>query len=146
MVPCALGPAAACGWSLELIYRWHRAALVAAYEDPAEYVRPRREARADARPTERSHAAIPVAVLVVGVGLYFGEYSLLVPALLGFILLVSGTSFLSSRLNPLSVHFYLTRKPSWAAIGVVFLGALVLLAEAYELWLHGGAARLLPHL
>ena len=111
-------------------------------EDPAwEEARP---ARRPARPAERSNAAIPVAVVVVGVGLYLGTYSILVPAALGFVLLVSGTSFMSSRLNPLSAHFYLTRKPSWAAIGVVFLGALALLGEAYELWLRGGAARLLP--
>jgi hypothetical protein len=117
------------------------------YRDlPREYRRPARTGRLEAKPAERSHAAIPVAVAVVGAGLYFGTYSLLVPAALGFVLLVSGTSFLSSRLNPLSAHFYLSRKPSWAAIGVVVLGALALLAEAYELWLHGGAARLLPHL
>lgn len=109
----------------------------AAWEEP-------RSARAPARPAERSNAAIPVAVVVVGVGLYLGTYSVLVPAVLGFVLLVSGTSFLSSRLNPLSAHFYLSRKPSWAAIGVVLLGALTLLGEAYELWLRGGAARLLP--
>jgi hypothetical protein len=103
-----------------------------------------RAPRAEERVVERSHAAIPVAVVVVGVGLYFASYSLVVPALLGLVLLASGTSFLSSRLNPLSAHFYLDRKPSWAAIGVVFLGALALLGEAYELWLHGGAARLWP--
>jgi Ca2+/Na+ antiporter len=84
--------------------------------------------------------------VVVGIGLYFSTYSLIVPAVLGLLLLVSGTSFLSSRLNPLSAHFYLSRKPSWAAIGVVFLGALALLGEAYELWLREGAGKLLPHL
>ena len=104
------------------------------------------EEELERRPVERSHAAIPVALVVVGLGLYFGSYSLIVPALLGLLLLVSGGSFLSSRLNPLSPHFYLTRKPSWAAVGVVWLGALALLAEAYELWLRGGASRLLPHL
>ena len=108
--------------------------------------RPVRHEQLEARPAERSNAAIPVAVVVVVAGLYFGTYSLIVPGLLGLLLFVSGTSFLSSRLNPLSTHFYLTRKPSWAAIGVVFLGALVLFAEAYELWLQGGAARFLPHL
>jgi hypothetical protein len=96
------------------------------------------------RPVERSNAAIPVAVVLVGVGLYFGSYSLIVPAVLGLVLLGSGLSFLSSRLNPLSVHFYLTRKPSWAAIGIVFLGGVGLLAEAYELWIRGGAGHLLP--
>jgi len=119
---------------------------VAGYRDlPPEYRRPARRDRLEAKTAERSNAAIPVAVVVVGIGLYFGTYSLIVPAVLGFVLLVSGTSFLSSRLNPLSVHFYLTRKPSWAAIAVVFLGALALFAETYELWLHGGAAGLLRH-
>jgi hypothetical protein len=120
---------------------------VAEYRDaPQAYRRPVRPDPVEARPRERSHAAIPVAVVVVGVGLYFATYSIVIPALLGLLLFVSGTSFLSSRLNPLSTHFYLTRKPSWLAIGVVFLGALVLFAEAYELWLAGGASRLLPHL
>jgi hypothetical protein len=101
-----------------------------------------RPARSERKVVERSHAAIPVAVVLVGVGLYFGTYSLAVPAVLGFVLLVSGTSLLSSRLNPLSAHYYLTRKPSWAAIGIVFLGALTLLVEAYALWVHGGVALL----
>lgn len=82
----------------------------------------------------------------MAVGLYFARYSLIVPGALGLLLLFSGMSFLSSRLNPLSVHFYLSRKPSWTAISVVFLGALLLLGEAYELWVHGGAAGLLPRL
>jgi hypothetical protein len=115
-------------------------------ELPRPYQRPVRSGRLEERPAERSHAAIPVAVAVVLVGLYLGTYSLLLPGVLGLALLLAGVSFVSSRINPLSVHFYLTRKPSWAAVGVVWLGALVLLAEAYELWLHGGAARLLPHL
>jgi hypothetical protein len=116
-------------------------------EYPEPYRRPVRS-RTAREPLEnrRSHAAIPVAVVLVGLGLYFGADSLVVPALLGLVLLLSGLSFLSTRLNPLSPHFYLTRKPSWAAIGVVFLGAATLLAEAWELWVTGGAARLLPHL
>lgn len=93
----------------------------------------------------RSHAAIPVAVVVVLAGLYFGRFSLLITALLGLVLLYSGGSFLSSRLNPLSPHFYLTRKPSWAAVGVVFLGALALLGAAYAMWMHG-LAPVYPHL
>ena len=120
---------------------------MAGYRDASrEYRRPPRPDRLEARPAERSNAAIPVAVVVVVVGLYLGTYSLLIPGLLGLVLLVSGTSFLSSRLNPLSVHFYLSRKPSWAAVAVVFLGAAALFGEAYELWLHGGPLRLLPHL
>lgn len=105
----------------------------------------RAPARPETRTAERSHAAIPVAVTVVAVGLFAGIYSLLVPAAFGLVLLMAGLSFVSSRLNPLSVHFYLTRKPSWAAIGVVLLGALALLGEAYELWLRGGVTSLFPH-
>ena len=103
------------------------------------YGRPAREPAPRAAEAERrrSHAAIPVAVVVVGVGLYLARFSILFPGLLGVALLYSGGSFLSTRLNPLSATFYLTRKPSWAAIGVVFLGALVLLAAAYELWARG---------
>jgi len=116
-----------------------------------EYPRPYRRpspSRTAREPAEdrRSHAAIPVAIVLVALGLYFAPDSLLVPALLGGALLLSGLSFLSTRLNPLSPHFYLTRKPSWAAIGVVFLGAALLLAEAWALWTAGGPARLLPHL
>jgi len=87
--------------------------------------------------SRRSNAAIPAAIAVVAFGVYFGRFSILITALLGIALLYSGGSFLSARLNPLSPHFYLTRKPSWAAIGVVFLGALALLAGAYAMWLHG---------
>jgi len=92
--------------------------------------RPRRAAEVESR---RSNAAIPVAIVLAGVGLYFGQYSLLVPGLLGLVLFASGASFLSTRLNPLSPTFYLTRKPSWLAVGVVFLGALVLFADTYVL-------------
>ncbi len=117
-------------------------------DGPPVYRRPLppRADRAEARGTERSHAAIPIAVILVGIGLYFASTSVLIPAFLGFVLLLSGLSFLSTRLNPLSPHFYLTRKPSWAAVGVVFLGALALLAEAYAVWARGGVAQLVPHL
>jgi len=93
----------------------------------------------------RSHAAIPVAVVLVVVGLYLSRYSLLLTGLLGIVLFLSGTSFLSTRLNPLSPHFYLTRKPSWLAIGVVFLCAFGLLYATYELFIHG-LAPLFPSL
>jgi len=101
------------------------------------------------RPVElesrRSNAAIPVAVAVVLAGLYLGTYTLLLPALLGLVLLFSSGSLLSTRLNPLSPTFYLTKKPSFLAIGVVFLGALVLFAGTYELWLHQ-LGPVVPHL
>ena len=103
--------------------------------------RPNRAAESDAR---RSHAAIPAAIAVVLVGVILGPYSILFPALLGLALLYSGGSFLSTRLNPLSATFYLTRKPSWTAIGVVFLGALALLAAAYEMYLRG-TGPIVPH-
>ncbi|HXW66973.1 MAG TPA: hypothetical protein VEL82_03735 [Thermoplasmata archaeon] len=109
--------------------------------------RPTRTVRA--RPVElehaRSNAAIPVAVALVVIGLYLASYSLLVTAFLGFALLVSAGSLLSTRLNPLSATFYLSRKPSFLAIGVVFLGAVILFGGAYRLWTeHGGP--LWPHL
>jgi len=119
---------------------------VAGYRDVPDDYRPSERSGRLETAHERSHAAIPVAAVLVAIGLYFASYSLLVPGLLGLVLFASGASFLSTRLNPLSPHFYLTRKPSWAAIGVVFLGALVLLAYAYELWVRGGPAKLLPHL
>jgi hypothetical protein len=93
----------------------------------------------------RSNAAIPVAVAVVVLGLYLSGYSILITALLAVLLLFSSGSLLSTRLNPLSPTFYLTRKPSFLAIGVVFLGSLVLLGAAYYLWVHQ-MGPFLPHL
>jgi ABC-type uncharacterized transport system permease subunit len=105
-------------------------------EYPPPYARPERS-RPD-RPAEvetrRSNAAIPVAVAVILAGLFLAPYSDLAPAVLGVVLLLAGISFLSTRLNPLSSKFYLTRKPSWAAIGVVLLGGLALVSVAYSLW------------
>lgn len=94
--------------------------------------------------SRRSNAAIPVAVGVVLIGLYLGSYSILFTALLGVMLLLSSGSLLSTRLNPLSPTFYLTKKPTFLAIGVVFLGALTLFGGAYYLWLHH-LAPILPH-
>lgn len=121
---------------------------VGAYRDERRWERRgefRRDERVEARGARRSHAAIPVAVAVVLAGLFLSHYSIVVPGLLGVALLASGLSFLSSRLNPLSPHYYLDRKPSWAATGVLFLGALVLLGETYALWV-SGAAPLVPGL
>ncbi|HTS33749.1 MAG TPA: hypothetical protein VMI55_07450 [Thermoplasmata archaeon] len=109
--------------------------------------RPRRPAPASPPPTpppRHSHAAIPVAIVLVGVGLYLGRYTVLLPALFGLALLWAGGSFLSTRLNPLSAHFYLTTKPSWSAIGVVFLGSLALFWAAYAMYLAKWAP-LFPH-
>jgi hypothetical protein len=74
----------------------------------------------------RSHAAIPVALAILLVGLVVGRWAVVVPVLLGIVLLSVMASFLSSRLNPLGIAFYLTTKPSWSAIGVIFLSALLL--------------------
>ncbi len=102
--------------------------------------RPYRTRSRVVRPEElevrRSNAAVPVAIVIVLAGLYLGTYALIVPALLGIVLLCSSGSLLATRLNPLSPTFYLTRKPSGLAIAVVFLGALILFAGTYELWLH----------
>ncbi|HTW76732.1 MAG TPA: hypothetical protein VMG14_03085 [Thermoplasmata archaeon] len=81
---------------------------------------------------------------MVAIGLYLGTYTILITALLGLVLLVSAGSLLSTRLNPLSAGYYLTRKPSFAAIGIVFLGALVLFGGAYLIWTqHAGPV--VPH-
>jgi len=115
-------------------------------ETPVYAGRPRRPPPDEPPPPpRRSHAAIPVAIVLIGVGLYLGRYTVLLPALFGLALLWAGGSFLSTRLNPLSPHFYLTTKPSWSAIGVLFLGAFALLWAAYEMYLAKWAP-LLPHL
>lgn len=102
-------------------------------------VPPPRSARATISDRERSNAAVPVAVVLVVLGLYLARYSLLAPGLVGLLLLFSGGSFLSARLNPLSPHFYLSRKPSWLAVGVVLLGGVGLLYYAYTLFVaHSG--------
>lgn len=84
-----------------------------------------------------SNAAIPVAIVVLLLGLYLGTLTVLAPALLGLMCLFASLSFLSARLNPLSIGFYLTTKPSWAAIGVLFLIGLALLGTAYLYWTQG---------
>jgi hypothetical protein len=112
-----------------------------AYTHP-EPSAPNRAATAESR---RSNAAIPVVVVLVVLGLFLGQYTFLFPAAFGLALLYSGGSFLSTRLNPLSPHFYLPKKPSWLAIGVVFLGAIGLCYYAYTVLLRelGGVV---PHL
>jgi hypothetical protein len=104
-------------------------------------------ARNRGRPPEsrRSNAAIPVAIVLVGIGLYLSSYTIVLTAILGLVLLGSAGSLLSTRLNPLSATFYLTRKPSFLAIGIVFLGALVLFGATYYLWMSQGGP-ILPHM
>jgi hypothetical protein len=94
---------------------------------------PPRPAGATETERKRSNAAIPVVVVLAAIGLYFGQYTIFAPGILGLVLVYTGFSFLSTRLNPLSAHFYLSKKPSWLAVGVVWLGAVVLLWDTYLL-------------
>lgn len=116
---------------------------------PRTVLRPPRRAAPVVRERRRSHAAIPVAIAIVIVGLAFGTYTLVIPILLGILLLGAVVSFLSTRLNPLSVGFYLSVKPSWTAIGVAALGAFVLFVGAWWYWTRHLATILpgnVPHL
>jgi hypothetical protein len=105
-----------------------------AYSRAYERAPPARPNRAAVAEVQRSNAAIPVVIVLLFLGLYVGQFTLVVPALLGLVLVYVGFSFLSTRLNPLSATFYLTKKPSWLAIGVVWLGALLLFADTYFLF------------
>lgn len=106
-------------------------------DDPDYAPAPRRPGRRAPRERRRSNAAIPAALAVLVVGLALGHYTILVPGLLGLALLSVAVSFLSSRINPFSVAFYLTVKPSWTAIGTVVGVGLVLLLAAYGYYLSG---------
>jgi hypothetical protein len=88
-------------------------------------------------PKHRSHSAAPVAVGLLFVGLLLGTVTIVLPVVLGTFLLLTGLSFLSTRLNPLSLGFYLRTKPSWSAIGVIFLSALLLFLTAWAYYVHG---------
>ena len=85
---------------------------------------------------QRSHVAAPFAVGLLFAGLLLGTVTILVPVVLGTFLFLSGLSFLSTRLNPFSIGFYLTRKPSWGAIGIIFFSALLLWLTAYSYYVH----------
>ena len=108
---------------------------------------PARRVRAREQPTQvkRSHAAIPVAVILLLFGIVLGHITILIPGLLGLFMVYTSLSFLSSRLNPFSIGFYLTVKPSWTAIAVLFLLGLLLLYVAYSYYLTGYAS-VLPDL
>lgn len=84
----------------------------------------------------RSHIAIIPALLLLGAGWYLARYSIIFPGVIGFFLLSGALGLLGSRLNPLSTAFYLTTKPSWTAIGSVFLAGGFLLWMTYEFYLH----------
>jgi hypothetical protein len=118
---------------------------------PVRYVRRPRadpEPDAEAAPAKvprRSNAAVYVALPVLVLGAALGTVTLLAPALLALLLFSSAIGFLGTRLNPLSPTFYLTTKPTWLSIGVLFGSAFLLGGIAYEEWLlHLGP--LLPHL
>ncbi|MCI4352023.1 MAG: hypothetical protein L3K14_01350 [Thermoplasmata archaeon] len=93
----------------------------------------------------RSHVAILPAILLLAVGWYLARYSVIFPAVIGFFLLSGALGLLGSRLNPLATSFYLTTKPSWTAIGTVFLTGGVLLWMTYEYYFHAGGP-VLPRL
>jgi hypothetical protein len=84
----------------------------------------------------RSHLAVVPALILLAVGWYLARYSILFPAIIAFFLLSGALGLLGSRLNPLSTSFYLTTKPSWTAIGTVFLTGAVLLWMTYEYYIH----------
>lgn len=78
-----------------------------------------------------------MALVLLVLGLYLGTLTVLIPVLIGLVLLVVGGTLLSTRVNPFSVGFYLSTKPSWAAIGLIFLSALTLFYSAYYYVAHG---------
>jgi hypothetical protein len=84
----------------------------------------------------RSHIAVIPALILLAVGWYLARYSVLFPAVIGFVLLSGALGLLGSRLNPLSTAFYVTTKPSWTAIGAVSLAGAVLLWMTYEYYIH----------
>jgi hypothetical protein len=84
----------------------------------------------------RSHIAVVPAVILLAVGWYLAQYSVVFPAILGFFLLSGALGLLGSRMNPLSSAFYLTTKPSWTAIGTAFLAGALLLWMTYEYYVH----------
>ncbi len=86
---------------------------------------------------DRSPLAGVAAVALMIVGLLLASYSVLIPALIGLLLLSAAYRFLSARLNPFSIGFYLPVKPSWTAIAVVALVGVVLIAAAYSDWKSG---------
>jgi hypothetical protein len=94
----------------------------------------------------RSHAPAALAVGVLLIGLILGTWTVVLPTLLGLFLFSSGVSFLGTRINPFSIGYYLTTKPSWSAIGVVFLSGFLLWVAAYAYYVHGLAPVIPGHL
>ena len=146
LTPPPTGPP--CEWNRSLL--WGARGPTGVYGTPPRYrprtvLRPPRRAAPNANERRRSHAAVPVAIALVILGLALGTYTVAAPVLLGLLMLGVAVSFLSSRINPLSVGFYLNVKPSWTAIGVVALGALVLFAAAWWYWTRDVASILPGH-
>jgi hypothetical protein len=108
-----------------------------AYAEPTEDAEDP-QAVAHAAPT-RSNAAGYTAIALVIVAVLLMHYTLLIPVLLGFLLLSAGVSLLGTRVNPLTPTFYLTTKPTWLSIAIVFLAGVGLFALAYHEWRIGGA-------
>ena len=131
-----------CAWNPPVLWPGDAGPEVAPYDRyaPRTVLRPPRRSVAPPVERRRSNAAVPVAVAVVLVGLVLGTYSVVVPVLLGLTLLGAALSFLSTRINPLSVGFYLPVQPSFAAIGIVALGGVVLFLAAWMYWTHGIAS------
>jgi len=84
-----------------------------------------------------------LAIVLLFAGLLLATYTVLVPAVIGLFLLSATATFVSMRLNPFSIGFYVATKPSWTAIGVVAVAGLLLVSDAWSLW-RTGAAPLLP--
>jgi hypothetical protein len=93
----------------------------------------------------RSHIAVVPAFILLGLGWFLAHYTIIFPAIFGFLLLSGALGLLGSRLNPLSTSFYLTTKPSWTAIGTVFLAGGILLWMTYEYYVHSWGP-VVPHL
>ena len=93
--------------------------------------------------SNRSHVAGPAAVALLFTGLLLASYSVLIPLLLGLGLVSASLGFLSARLNPFSLGFYLPVKPSWSAIVLAGLVGVVLVAAAYA-ELRSGRAPIWP--
>jgi hypothetical protein len=86
---------------------------------------------------DRSPLAGALAALLLIVGLVLASYTVLIPALLGLGLLLAAFRFLSARVNPFSMAFYIPVKPSWTAIAVVGIVGLLLLSAAFLDWRSG---------
>jgi hypothetical protein len=138
----ATGPRKACAWKRYFFNPPAPARAMGGYgEAPEGGTYPSARAASN-----RSHVAGPVAIVLLFVGILLSSYSLLIPGLLGLVLLAGAGTLLSMRINPFSLGFYLPTKPSFTAIAVVALVAVILLTTAWDLYRTGGAPILPAHL